>query len=47
MDTLAGMVLWIPKWYQPNGRLSAERVADEVTNRAMQSVLATGAHAGG
>jgi AcrR family transcriptional regulator len=40
--TLVGMVLWIPKWYQQTGRLSAERVADEITNRAMQSVLKSG-----
>jgi AcrR family transcriptional regulator len=37
--TLAGMVLWIPKWYQPTGRLSAERVAEEITDLAMRSVL--------
>lgn len=40
--TVAGMVLWIPKWYQPTGRLSAEQVADEVTRLVMQSLIASG-----
>jgi len=37
--TLAGMVLWLPKWYRRSGRLSAEQMADEVTELAMNSVL--------
>jgi AcrR family transcriptional regulator len=39
--TLAGMVLWIPKWYKQGGRLSAEQVADEITNLVLRSVLRT------
>jgi len=37
--TIAGMVLWIPKWYQAGGRLSAERVADEITNLVVRSIV--------
>lgn len=37
--TLAGMVLWLPKWYRQPGRLSAEEMADEVTELAMHAVL--------
>jgi AcrR family transcriptional regulator len=37
--TLAGMVLWLPKWYRQPGRLSAEQMADEITNLAMHAVL--------
>ncbi len=37
--TLAGMVLWLPKWYRQGGRLSAEEMADEVTKLAMHAVL--------
>jgi TetR/AcrR family transcriptional regulator, cholesterol catabolism regulator len=40
--TLAGMVLWLPKWYRQPGRLSAEQMADEITKLAMNSVLADG-----
>lgn len=38
--TLAGMVLWLPKWYRQPGRLSAGQMADEITKLAMNSVLA-------
>jgi AcrR family transcriptional regulator len=40
--TLAGMVLWLPKWYRQGGRLSAEQMADEVTRLAMYAVLPDG-----
>lgn len=40
--TLAGMVLWLPKWYRQPGRLSAEEMADEVTELAMYAVLPDG-----
>jgi TetR/AcrR family transcriptional regulator, cholesterol catabolism regulator len=38
--TLAGMVLWLPKWYRQPGRLTARQMADEITKLAMNSVLA-------
>jgi AcrR family transcriptional regulator len=37
--TLAGMVLWLPKWYRQPGRLSAARMANEITELAMHAVL--------
>ncbi len=37
--TLAGMVLWLPKWYRQPGRLSAGQMANEVTELAMHAVL--------
>jgi AcrR family transcriptional regulator len=40
--TLAGMVLWLPKWYRQPGRLSAAQMADEVTRLAMHAVLLDG-----
>lgn len=37
--TLAGMVLWLPKWYRQPGRLSAAQMANEITRLAMHAVL--------
>jgi len=37
--TVVGMVAWIVKWYNPGGRLSAERAAETVTNIVMQSMI--------
>ena len=44
--TLAGMVLWLPKWYRQPGRLSAAQMANEITRLAMHAVLPNGAVAG-
>src|SRR5262249_6424386 len=33
--SLIGMILWLSRWYVPNGRLSPEEVADEVTKIAL------------
>ncbi len=41
-QTLAGMVLWLPKWYRQTGRLSARQMANEITNLAMHAVLPDG-----
>lgn len=38
-QTLAGMVLWLPKWYRQAGRLSATEMANEITELAMHAVL--------
>jgi AcrR family transcriptional regulator len=40
--TLAGMVLWLPKWYRQKGRLSARQMANEITEFAMHAVLPDG-----
>ena len=40
--TLAGMVLWLPKWYRRSGRLSATQMADEIAELAMHAVLPDG-----
>ena len=37
--TLAGMVLWLPKWYRQPGRLSARQMANQITELAMHAVL--------
>jgi AcrR family transcriptional regulator len=37
--TLVGMVLWLPKWYHQPGRLSADQMANEITELAMHAVL--------
>jgi len=38
-QTLAGMVLWLPKWYRPTGRLSAKQMANEIAELAIHAVL--------
>ncbi len=40
--TLAGMVLWLPKWYRQPGRLSAGQMANEITELALHAVLPDG-----
>ncbi len=37
--SLLGMVMWITKWYQPDGRLSDDEVARQVTEMALSAVL--------
>jgi AcrR family transcriptional regulator len=43
--TVAGIVLWLPKWYRQPGRLSAAQMADEITNLALYAVLPNGVSA--
>lgn len=40
--TVAGIVLWLPKWYRQPGRLSAAQMADEITRLALYAVLPDG-----
>lgn len=40
--SLLGMILWLSRWYDPNGRLSSEQVADEVSKIALSGLLAAG-----
>jgi TetR/AcrR family transcriptional regulator, cholesterol catabolism regulator len=37
--SLLGMILWLSRWYDPNGRLSSEEVAAEVSKIAMSGLL--------
>jgi len=42
-----GMVLWIYKWFQPDGRLSATQVADEMVDLLFTGLVAPGVAAPG
>ena len=37
--TLAGMVLWLPKWFRQPGRLTTGQMANEITELALHAVL--------
>jgi AcrR family transcriptional regulator len=37
--SLLGMILWLSRWYRPDGRLAPDQIADEVTKIAMGGVL--------
>jgi AcrR family transcriptional regulator len=37
---LAGMILWLPRWFRQSGRLTQEQVADEIANMALGGLLA-------
>jgi TetR/AcrR family transcriptional regulator, cholesterol catabolism regulator len=37
--SLLGMILWLSRWYNPEGRLSPEQVSEEVTNIALGGLL--------
>ena len=34
-----GMLLWLPRWYQPKGRLSSGAVIEEVVKMALGGLL--------
>ena len=36
---LQGMILWIPRWFRPDGRLSADEVVEQITNLALAGLL--------
>ena len=36
---LQGMVLWLSRWFRPDGRLSAEEVVDQTTELALSGLL--------
>ncbi len=40
--TLLGMVLWLSKWFERDGRVSGDEVALQVTDMAMAAVLVRG-----
>src|SRR5262247_1351263 len=37
--SLVGMILWMPRWFRQNGRLSQERVANELTKLALGGLI--------
>jgi AcrR family transcriptional regulator len=37
--SLLGTVLWVARWYAPNGRLNAEQVAEEILQLALGGLL--------
>lgn len=37
--SLLGMILWLARWYRPNGTLSGPQVAEEITKLAMNGLL--------
>lgn len=39
--SLLGMILWLARWYRPNGKLNAAQVADEIVKLAMGGLLRT------
>jgi AcrR family transcriptional regulator len=41
--TILGMVMWLTKWYEPSGRLSAEEVAGQIADMALAALVLDGA----
>lgn len=39
--SLLGMILWLARWYRPNGKLTGTQVAEELVKLAMNGLLAT------
>lgn len=37
--TLFGMILWLSRWYRPNGKLSVEKVCQDVCDMALKGLL--------
>jgi AcrR family transcriptional regulator len=37
--TLFGMILWLPRWFRPNGKLSVEKVCRDVCDMALKGLL--------
>jgi hypothetical protein len=37
--SLLGMILWLSRWYNPDGRLTPEQVCEEVTKLALGGLL--------
>jgi AcrR family transcriptional regulator len=37
--SLLGMILWLSRWYRPDGRLTPEQVADEISKMALGGLL--------
>jgi len=37
--TLFGMILWLSRWFRPNGKLSVEKVCEDVCEMALKGLL--------
>jgi TetR/AcrR family transcriptional regulator, cholesterol catabolism regulator len=37
--TLFGMILWLPRWFRPNGKLSVEKVCRDVCEMGLNGLL--------
>lgn len=37
--TLFGMILWLSRWFRPNGKLSVEKVCQDVCDMALKGLL--------
>ena len=37
--SLLGMILWLARWYRPNGKLTGEQVGNEIAKLAMNGLL--------
>jgi AcrR family transcriptional regulator len=37
--SLLGMVLWLARWYRPNGRLTGDQMADEICKMALGGIM--------
>ena len=40
--TLFGMILWLSRWYRPGGKLSVEKVCEDVCEMALKGLLRSG-----
>jgi TetR/AcrR family transcriptional regulator, cholesterol catabolism regulator len=39
--SLLGMILWVSRWYKPEGRLASEEISEEVTKIALGGLLSS------
>ena len=37
--TLLGMIIWLSRWYSPNGKMSVENVCEDVCEMAMRGIM--------
>ena len=37
--TLLGMIIWLARWYSPNGKMSVENVCEDVCEMALRGIL--------
>ena len=37
--TLFGMILWLSRWFRPNGKLTVEKVCQDVCDMALKGLL--------